>query len=94
MSSASIEHRRRVYIRNSQGMHARPAAEFVKCAKHFEAEIWVRKAETEVNGKSIMGLMMLAAERGSELEIRAAGSDAVDAVDELVRLVETGFGEA
>src|SRR5690606_3715713 len=93
MSSASIEHRRNVRIRNKLGMHARPAAEFVKCAKSFNSKIRVRKADMEVDGKSIMGLMMLAAERGAELEISAAGADAVEAVDELARLIESGFGE-
>ncbi len=87
------EYRRSVVIRNKFGLHARPAAEFVKLAGGFTADIWVRKGETEVNGKSIMGVMMLAAEPGTELIIRASGPDAEDAVDELVLLVDRQFGE-
>ena len=74
-------------------MHARPAAEFVKLASRFQADIWVRKDGTEVNGKSIMGVMMLAAECGSEIHIRASGEDAEVALDELAALVSQGFGE-
>ena len=82
-----------VQIANRYGLHARPAAEFVKLAGRFQAEIFVRKDETEVNGKSIMGVMMLAAESGSEITIRAVGSDAEAAVRELAELVQGGFGE-
>ncbi|MEJ2503018.1 MAG: HPr family phosphocarrier protein [Gemmatimonadota bacterium] len=82
-----------VVIQNKFGLHARPAAEFVKTAHGFEAEVWVRKEDLEVNGKSIMGMMMLAAEHGSEIVIRAAGSDAERAVETLVALVNGRFGE-
>ncbi len=75
------------------GLHARPAAEFVKLANKYEAEILVSKDGLEVNGKSIMGVMMLAAERGSKIEIRARGADAEQAVDALVALVTNCFGE-
>lgn len=85
--------RRTVRIANKQGLHARPAAEFVKLAKTYEAEIFVMKEDVEVNGKSILGLMMLAAECGSELVIRADGSDADAAVEGLCALVVGGFGE-
>lgn len=84
---------RSVRIANRLGLHARPAAEFVKMANQFEADVFVRKDELEVNGKSIMGMMMLAAEFGSEITIRASGADSDTAVDELVRLVEGRFGE-
>ena len=84
---------RTVTIVNRYGLHARPAAEFVKLANSFGAEITVRKDDLEVNGKSIMGMMMLAAECGSAITIRAAGSDAPDAVDALVDLVARRFGE-
>ncbi len=84
---------RAVRINNKHGLHARPAAEFVKLAGRFQASIWVRKADIEVNGKSIMGVMMLAAESGSEIVIRASGSDAEEAVDSLCALVDSGFGE-
>lgn len=93
MSSASLEHERNVQIRNKHGLHARPAAEFVKRASRFASDIFVRKVDVEVNGKSIMGMMMLAAEHGSEITIRAAGTDAADAVKDLAALVESHFGE-
>jgi phosphocarrier protein HPr len=84
---------RNVVIQNKFGLHARPAAEFVKKAHQFASDVWVRKDDLEVNGKSIMGMMMLAAEHGSEIVIRAAGSDAEDAVTQLTALVATRFGE-
>jgi phosphocarrier protein HPr len=80
-------------IVNSLGLHARPAAEFVKVANRFQAHIVVRKDDLEVNGKSIMGMMMLAAECGSALLIRAEGEDAERAVEALLALVASGFGE-
>ena len=80
-------------IVNRLGLHARPAAEFVKIANRFVAQIMVRKDDLEVNGKSIMGMMMLAAECGSALVIRADGDDAEQAVAALLALVAAGFGE-
>ncbi len=80
-------------IVNSLGLHARPAAEFVKTANRFHAQISVRKDDLEVNAKSIMGMMMLAAECGSSLLIRADGDDAEQAVAALLALVAAGFGE-
>lgn len=80
-------------IVNRFGMHARPAAEFVKLAGGFMAEVWVEKDGLRVNGKSIMGVLMLAAEHGSELLIRAEGTDADAALEALVALVEKGFEE-
>ena len=74
-------------------MHARPAAEFVKLAGTFAATVLVEKDGLEVNGKSIMGVLMLAAEHGSRLRLRAEGSDAEDAVDALSDLVMRGFEE-
>ena len=91
--TSSVEHERTVRIRNKFGLHARPAAEFVKLANKFTAEITVRKLDLEVNGKSIMGMMMLAAEYGVEITVRASGDDAEQAVAELAGLVEQGFGE-
>jgi phosphocarrier protein len=82
-----------VPIVNRLGLHARPAAEFVKIAGRFRASITVRKDALEVNGKSIMGMMMLAAECGSSLMIRAEGEDAEAALDALRALVAAGFGE-
>jgi phosphocarrier protein len=75
------------------GLHARPAAEFVKLSARFASTISVEKSGLEVNGKSIMGVMMLAAEFGSVLRIVAVGPDSADAVAALSDLVATGFGE-
>ncbi len=74
-------------VKNKLGLHARPAALFVQIANKFDAEISVRKGAQLVNGKSIMGLMMLAASRGSKICIVAKGDDAREAVTELERLV-------
>ena len=82
-----------VTIRNKYGLHARPAAEFVKLATRFRSEIWVSKDDVEVSGKSIMGVMMLAAEHGSSIVIRARGEDAEDALEALSGLVSSRFGE-
>lgn len=82
-----------VQIANKFGLHARPAAEFVKLANRFTSEIWVRKDDVEVSGKSIMGVMMLAAEHGSTIVIRAAGDDSGDALEALEGLVAGRFGE-
>ncbi|CAN5761805.1 HPr family phosphocarrier protein [soil metagenome] len=84
---------RTVTIINQFGLHARPAAEFVKLAGTFKAEVAVVKDDLEVNGKSIMGMMMLAAECGSSITIRASGAQAEDAVASLAGLVESRFGE-
>jgi phosphocarrier protein HPr len=88
-----MEHITSVQVPNKYGFHARPAAEFVKLANRFRAEVWVRKDEVEVSGKSIMGVMMLAAEHGSTIDIRAIGEDAREAVAALSDLVARGFGE-
>jgi phosphocarrier protein HPr len=82
-----------IVIPNKFGLHARPAAEFVKLANRFASEVWVRKDEVEVSGKSIMGVMMLAAECGSSITIRALGDDAAEAIVALRALVARGFGE-
>jgi phosphocarrier protein len=84
---------REVEIVNRAGMHARPAAEFVKTAGRFASEIRVEKDGLEVNGKSIMGVLMLAAERGSRLRLSAQGHDADAAVNALSDLVGRGFEE-
>ena len=85
---------REVRIVNRAGMHARPAAEFVKIAGGFKAEITVEKDGLEVNGKSIMGVLMLAAEQGSLLRLTARGADALQALEALAALVDGGFEEA
>lgn len=93
MVSERTVYTEQVKIVNVYGLHARPAAEFVKVASRFDSEVWVKRGDLEVNGKSIMGVMMLAAEKGSTIEIRALGDDAEEAVRSLVRLVSDGFGE-
>jgi phosphocarrier protein HPr len=82
-----------VKIVNRLGLHARPAMTFVDVAMTFGSEILVRKGDTEVDGKSIMQMMMLAASQGSELEIVAKGADAAQAVKALGALVNSGFDE-
>jgi len=91
--AATATVKRVVKICNQKGLHARAAARFVKSAHEFDAEIWVRKNGTIVNGRSIMGLMMLAAASGAELQISAAGPEADSAVETLARLVECKFDE-
>ena len=76
-----------IVIKNRQGLHARPAAIFVQIANKFESEITVRKDKEEVNGKSIMGILMLAAEQGSSVCIKAEGADAREAIEELEKIL-------
>ncbi len=85
--------RAEVLIRNEKGLHARASAKFVKCAENFDAAIEVRKDGQSVGGTSIMGLLMLAAGCGSTIEITARGDDAEAAIDALVVLIDSGFGE-
>ncbi len=91
MTDERIE--RMVEVVNLLGFHARPAAEFVQLAESFGCEIWLEKDGLEVNAKSIMGVLMLAAEKGSRLMIRAQGDDAEEALRVLVELVARGFEE-
>lgn len=81
-------------IKNRLGLHARPAAAFVKKASEFASSIWLEKDGTRVNGKSIMGLLMLACPLGSEIALQIEGSDEEKALQELGRLIEGGFNEA
>ena len=85
--------KRELVVTNKLGIHARPAAMFVKTANLFDCEVFVEKDGETVNGKSIMGLMMLAAGQGAKLIITADGSDAEAALAELGRLVECGFDD-
>lgn len=80
-------------IVNRLGLHARPAMTFVDVASTFASDIKVRREDTEVDGKSIMQVMMLAASQGSSLEIVAEGEDAQSACDALKKLVDGGFDE-
>ena len=92
-AATSATARRTVEICNQRGLHARAAARFVKTAAQFDAEILVRKNGTSVSGRSIMGLMMLAAASGTVVEISATGDDAAAAVETLARLIECKFDE-
>jgi phosphocarrier protein len=85
---------RTVRIVNKNGLHARPAAEIVKLASRYACDITLVRDDLEVNGKSIMGVMMLAAEFGSSLVLRAAGPDAEQAVSALSDLIARKFGES
>lgn len=84
---------RTVTIVNRQGLHARPAAEIVKLTSKFESEVTLVRDDLEVNGKSIMGVMMLAAEQGASLRLRADGPDAEQALEALAALIANKFGE-
>ena len=80
-------------IRNKLGLHARPAALFVRTANRFRSDITIQKGQHKVNGKSIMGVMMLAAGPGSHVTIRIVGSDAQRAMVEIEKLLGDNFGE-
>jgi phosphotransferase system HPr (HPr) family protein len=82
-----------ITIRNRQGLHARPAALFVQIANKFASDITISKGRHKVNGKSIMGIMMLAAEQGSTLYLTAAGDDAHEAAEELEGLLLGGLDD-
>jgi phosphocarrier protein HPr len=82
-----------VTIVNRLGLHARPAAMFVRVASRYRADVWVEKEGENVNGKSIMGLMMLAAGQGSKLQIRCEGPDGDRALQELEELIQSKFNE-
>lgn len=82
-----------VTIQNSRGLHARAAAKFVNIAGQFDAEVSVQKSGQTVSGLSIMGLMTLAAGLGSEIEIKATGPEAAEALSTLVQLIEDKFEE-
>lgn len=79
--------KKKVTVMNKQGLHARPAALFVQVANKFDSRITVRRDKEEVNGKSIMGILMLGAERGSQIIIEAEGEDASSALVELEKLI-------
>lgn len=85
--------RREVEIRNQLGLHARAAAKFVQLASRFRSEVEIVKGDMAVNGKSIMGVLLLAAPRGSRLELVVEGSDEEEAMAALVDLIDQKFGE-
>ena len=80
-------------IGNKLGLHARPAAVFVQTANRFEASVEVQKENLKVDGKSIMGIMTLAAEMGSSISVRVTGRDAAEAMEALAKLIGSNFGE-
>ena len=82
---------RELVVTNKMGIHARPAAMFVKVASKFDADVFVEKDGERVNGKSIMGLMMLAAAEGSVISVSAEGEKAETALEKLAELVDSGF---
>jgi len=82
-----MEIKKDIVIENKTGLHARPAALFVQIANKFDSDIMIIKDDQEVNGKSIMGILMLAAEKGSKITIVATGEDAQKAMEELVHLL-------
>ena len=84
---------RSVQILNKNGLHARPAAEIVKAAARFKSDITIVRDDLEVNGKSIMGVMMLAAECGATITLRASGPDDEAAVGAIADLIAAKFGE-
>jgi len=92
-TASTVRVEKEVVIRNRNGLHARPAAMFVKVANRYRAELWVEKDGERVNGKSIMGLMMLAAGKGSTLKLILEGTDAEKVATELQELIESRFGE-
>ena len=93
IANPCLEAQETVTIQNQRGLHARAAAKFVKVASKFDCVVEVTKADTKVSGTSIMGLMMLAASKGTSLHISACGSDAVNAVHFLVNLINNKFDE-
>lgn len=80
-------------IVNTLGLHARAAAQLVQCANRFRSEVHVEKEDVAVNGKSIMGVLTLAAAKGTEIVVACEGEDAADALEAIGKLVEAGFGE-
>ncbi len=93
MSSKKPRVERELTITNKLGIHARPASMFVRIAARFDCEVSVEKDGETVNGKSIMGLMMLAAGPGSRIRVQAEGEQAAQAVNELSSLVKSNFNE-
>lgn len=89
MSDASVE----LEIKNLKGLHARAAAAFVKCIADLDAEVMVEKDGQEVDGSSILGLMMLAASKGSRIKVKASGNEAEQVVKNISDLVNSLFGE-
>jgi len=92
-SGPGMKIEKEITIINRLGLHARPAAMFVRISSRYRSEVWVEKEGEQINGKSIMGLMMLAAGQGSKLTIRCEGPDADKAMEELEELIRKKFDE-
>ena len=84
---------RNVTIKNSVGLHARPATFFVQKANSYKCSIWVEKEDCRVNAKSLLGVLSLGISKGMDITIIADGQDEIDAVDGLVELIDSGFAE-
>lgn len=84
---------RAVTIINKLGLHARAATRLVNCAAAFECEIWISNGEKTINGKSIMGVLTLAASKGTQLSIEVEGMDDNQAIEDLIELINNRFGE-
>lgn len=84
---------RDIEIKNKLGLHARAAAKLVHCAARFKSDIKIRKGDEEVDGKSILGILLLAAGKGSTISVRADGSDERDALDAVEKLIDAKFDE-
>jgi len=93
MDKSNSTVKKTLIIQNKLGLHARAASQFVQKANKFKADITVGKGKQEVNGKSIMGVMMLAAAKGSKITVTASGEDADSALDAVEKLVNDKFGE-
>src|ERR1700680_4850626 len=92
-SSGATKAEKEIAIVHRRGLHARPAALLVQAANRFRADVWVEKGSTQVNGKSILGLVMLGANKGSKLRIRVEGQDADEAMREIERLIQSWLDE-
>ena len=92
-STRALKVEKDIAIVNRLGLHARPAAMFVRIASRYRSDVWVEKEGEQINGKSIMGLMMLAAGQGSKLHICCEGPDADKAMEDLEALIKAGFNE-
>ncbi len=93
-SNSAATHIRELLVQNKMGIHARPAAMIVRVTNRFKAEVFVEKDDEQVNGKSIMGLMMLAAAKGTNIKFIATGEDAETMLAELAALFDKKFDEA
>jgi phosphocarrier protein len=82
-----------IQIVNKLGLHARPSAQLTQVASKFASEVWISKGSRRVNGKSIMGVMMLAAAKGATLKIETTGADEQQALEAITTLISKGFGE-